>query len=236
MNFRDILMLATQQHDEAAGGGGGGGPIAFVDHAVGGYTGASTGATTGAIDTTTADFLVVGVTGYGASTWTVSDSEGNTWTAGTKYDATAQSPSIQLYYCTNPNTSATHTFSLAGASVYGRINAAAFSGVAQSSPLDTANSASGAGSSNTLSSGAVTPAADGALLISLLSVGGGNTFAYTGSPAFTSLDAHTVVGGQDYSTGFAYYIQSTAASIDSTWGWANGTGDAVASLTAFKDT
>lgn len=236
MNFRDILMLATQQHDEAAGGGGGGGPITFVDHAVASYTGASSGATTSAIDTTTADFLVIGVSGYGASTWTVSDSAGNTWTAGTKYDATAQNPSIQLYYCVNPNKSASHTFTLSGSSVFGRINVAAFSGVAQSSPLDTATSTSGSGGSNTLSSGSVTPAADGALLISLLSVGGGNTFAYSGSPAFTQLDAHTTVGGQDYSTGFAYYIQSTAASINSTWGWASGVGDSVASLTAFKDT
>lgn len=232
MRFQDILMLASQQGSGAAAGGAE--TPTFVAHAVERYAGANSGATTAGINTTTADFIVIAVTGYGASSWTVTDSQSNTWTAGTKYDATAQNPSVQLYYCTNPTTNASHTFTLSGSAVYGRINAAAFSGVAATSPLETANSGTATVASGSISSGSVTPSLNNSLLIAAGGFGSATGPGFNGTPAFTALDESTGLGGSDYSTGFAYYVQATAASISSGWAWGAGSGDTVASITAFK--
>lgn len=230
MRFNDILMVAAQEGARTAPGGGGSETPAFVSHAAASYINASSGATTAGIDTTGADFIVIGVTGYGVSSWTVSDSQSNTWTAATEY---ASNPAVQLYYCTNPTTSASHTFTLSGSAVYGRINAAAFSGVAASSPLESENSGSTT-TTSPASTGSVTPTQNNTLLISAGGLGSVVSPGVSGSPAFTALDEHTGIGGSDYSTGFAYYVQATAANISSEFAWGSGTGDATAMIAAFK--
>lgn len=207
--------------------------ITFVDSVAVSYAPGGTTATTGAIDTSAADFICLTVVGYGASTWTVSDSKGNTWTSLTLFDAAAQNPSTRNYYCVTPTKGSGHTFTLSGASVFGRIVAMAFSGVKQTSPFDAETATAGTSVASSQASGAVVPSVNGDLLIAGYG-GTAGTPSYDGTPAFTVVDAHTLTGGADYSVGVAYYVQTTAASINSSWAVGIGLPTCVASLTAFK--
>jgi hypothetical protein len=206
--------------------------FAFVASAVAKYSSGSSGCTTSAINTSGADLIVIAITGYTGGTATVTDSKGNTWTARTKYVDNATNASTRLYYCANPTVGSGHTFTLSGNDVYGRINVAAFSG-GHASPYDTETGRDQPGAGGVGTSGAVTPSVNGSLLIATHASLSANVDFNT-SPAFTELDNHTAVGGQSYSTGFAYYIQPTAGSINSGWSWTDSGGRTVLSLTAFK--
>ena len=72
------------------------------------------------------------------------------------------------------------------------------------------------------------------LIIAAGALGSAITISDASSPALTVLDSHDAVGGTDYSTVFAYYVQPTAGSISSEWAWGGGSGAAVASITVFK--
>ncbi len=209
------------------------GPITPVANVAASYGPVSSTVTTSAIDTSAADFIVITVTGYGVVPWTISDSKGNTYTPATLFDASGQNPSVRNYYCAAPTKGTGHTFTLSGGSVFGRLVVTAWSGVKQTSPLDTETGNPGTGIIGSLASGAVVPSASGALLIAGY---GGTTGlpAYDGTPAFIGVDAHTAVGGSDYSMGVAYYVQTAAASINSSWNVGTGSPTSIASLTAFK--
>src|SRR5690349_3343729 len=103
-----------------------------IVHAVG--PGGSGGSTTSAIDTTGADFIVVGVLYSQAHHPTVSDSKSNTWTAvGSAHDSSQEG--VQLYFCHNPTVGSGHTFSALASSSFASPFVIAFSG-SDASPLD----------------------------------------------------------------------------------------------------
>lgn len=215
-------------------GGGTPAAITLIDNEMAAFTSASSGCTTAAINTTGADLLILCVTGYTGNNFAVSDSKGNTWTARTlRYDD--EDFYTRVYYCVPTSVGSGHTFTLSGTDVYGRLFAAAFSG-GNSSPYDTETFTKANASANAVSSGAVTPAQDGSLLIGFLGAETGGSFDCSGgSPAFTLLDMSTYVPSQNVGGGLGYYVQSSAASIDSSWTWAAPSyGQVLASLTAFK--
>ncbi len=197
--------------------------IAFIDSVQ-----RLTAGTSGEIDTTGATLLVAQVVYIDATT--LSDSEGNTWTARTERTA-AFGAKGRLYYAENPNVSATHTFTLTGGT-HGAVGVTAFSGTATSSVFDTETGQSDQFS--TAEAGSLTPSQNASLVIASIvqwtslvgdqSIDDGYTLEEEWSPNS---------GGDHRGGGIAYLIQTTAAATDPSWTFGGG-GDAGVALTAFK--
>ena len=186
-------------------------------------TGAINGGTSTATATTGADLIVIGG-GWYQNAVTISDSAGNTWTG-----LTARSSSTafnRLWYCLNPTTSASHTFTIAGTGVYAWVGFLAFSGVAS---YDAETGATGTGTS--LAAGSLTPAVDGSLLITSATTAGTSHTVNRGYTATTQNN----VGGTSMGGGIAYLIQGTAAAVNPTWSW-TGSGVVAASHARFSPT
>lgn len=191
-----------------------------------------TSATTGSMNTTGANFIVVGVAYYDNFPQTVTDNQSNTYTALTAYGAAANAFS-QLFYTCNPVTSASHTFTTTGSSAsFQAIYAAAFKNVQCPGPFDVGNGAGPIGSGTTFQPGSITPSLNGELIVTPLS-----NFETSGTDSinssFTLLSQQLDVSSTNIGLDFAYLIQSTAAAINPTW-----TSAAPASLTiaSFKAT
>ena len=212
-------------------------PWAKIVDAKMGYTGASSGATTPSVNTTGADLIVLQVSGAGKRSWTISDSKGNAWVSGTRYDSPGKDPSIRLYYCANPTVGSDHTFTLSGNNVYGTIQMSAWSGCDTSDPFEAENGQGGSvGDVDSLTSGAVAPASNNALLIGCFA-GFADTPGFSCDPAFAEMIAPAGILGKTYSMDVAYYVQTTAGEISAEWSWSgriDPTDDAVASITAFN--
>src|SRR5690606_14939955 len=131
---------------------------------------------------------------------------------------TGNLPFLRRYYCVNPAVGAGHTFTLSGSNVYGNIQMQAWSGVDTADPLEAETGATRTNGVSPLSSGAVSPANDGALLVAHYA-GFANPLAFNGSPAFTVVTNVTGVDSVYYTIGGAYYVQDTAGSINSGWSW-----------------
>lgn len=185
------------------------------------------GGTTSAINTTGANLIVVGVHDVGTNPSSISDSASNTWTLAKAQLGT--SVGVALYYCYNPTTSASHTFSESGASDPSMF-VIAFSG-AVSSPLDQTNS--GTSSATTVQTGSVTPSQNNEILAVIGANGSG------GSVTLNSIDSGFTItdkvpgAGANASGGIAYLFQSTAASVNPTLTFSTSNGNAAA-IATFK--
>jgi len=119
--------------------------------------------TTGAINTIGANLLVM-IVPCNAGPTTVSDSAGNTWTGLTQRGTGTSDPSIRIYYCYNPTTSTTHTFSSAlGTANYASMIVFAFSG-ALGSPFDQ-EAGTVVTSAHSVQPGSITPSGSGYLYV-----------------------------------------------------------------------
>jgi hypothetical protein len=191
-------------------------PVALVAHTVSNSFTATN--TTIAINTTGATLIVLATNqefeAFGAPT----DSAGNTWTLIARQDNSA------WYYCLNPTTSANHTFTI-GDSMAGiyrtSITVEAFSG--SFTGLDTQSSVY---TSSSYQPGAITPAHNGELLVSLVECFVENVGAVAVDSNFTITD-YTPINSNPYAfafAGMAYYVQPTAAAINPTWSGLNSIG------------
>lgn len=169
---------------------------------------AANGGTSAAIDTTGANLLVISAAWYGATTpvLTVSDAKGNTYTGLTVRDnATRQ----RIFYVLTPTVGAGHTFTLTGTNILPAFHAYAFAGVA-SYQTESGNVTIG-------TSGSVTPAANGALIVTGLVALTAAADAVA-PPGFT-LHQISYVASATVQGSAAYYVQPTAAAINPTWSW-----------------
>jgi hypothetical protein len=165
-------------------------------------------ATTAAINTTGASLIVAGYTeqrssGNPANTGNITDSAGNTWTALTqKSRDSGYMQAARLFYCANPTTSATHTFTTPGSLQGQGICVLAFSGTATTSPFDVENGATG---DSVFSPGNTTPTQDNTVLVCV-----GALYSDT---APTNMDSSFTFSGANSGLGsvaFGYQIQTTA--------------------------
>jgi hypothetical protein len=134
----------------------------LVSHVGGLGANASGGTNTPSLNTTTADLIVIAMTGGDFVTPT--DSNGNTWTLA-KQQASAGGGEVSIWYCLNPTVGAGHTFTLTPS--YDAHSISAWSGSAPGG-LDQQNGASrisADGVSLTQSTGSITPTANNELLI-----------------------------------------------------------------------
>lgn len=168
----------------------------------------ATGGTTSAVDTTGAKLIVIHA-GF-SGTPTISDSKGNTWTAGT---LVSTSPATQFFYCINPTVGTGHTFTIA-ASV-GAIAVTAWS--ATGSPALDSQSTGNAVSNVTSSqfgSTTFTPTTSGCLCIAGAAFGSpGFTSGFTPGSGWSLGDVQNYVPGTNYGASQVYKIQTTATAI-----------------------
>lgn len=174
------------------------------------------GGTSGSIDTTGADFIIIGITqDPGSASNAPTDSKGNTYTGLTAQNS--GSIHTRLYYTKNPTVGSGHTFSLSSSASYPAITVAAFSGSDLTAPFDqengvTANSRANIGSPYT----DVTPSANNELIVTFIGADGGSGPAAINS-SFTISDEQAFGGGNNYYGAMAYLIQTTAATVGPTW-------------------
>jgi hypothetical protein len=135
----------------------------LVSHVGGGGAFAPGGTDAPSLDTTTADLIVVVMTG--GSFVTPVDSNGNTWTLAKHQSSGGNAGEVSIWYCLNPTVGAGHTFTLTPS-----FNTHAISAWSGSAPggFDQQNGTSlipSDGVTLTQSTGSITPTADNELLI-----------------------------------------------------------------------
>jgi hypothetical protein len=183
------------------------------------------GGTTSSIDTIGASTILVVLAWQGGGT--LSDSQGNSWTALTLQGSGP--PYSRIFYCDAPKTSATHTFTLTGTYLYASIGILVLSGTATSS-FDVENGASGNGT--TLQTGSVNPSEDGEIIVTTLAVDAGTT---------ESIDSNFVIeastdfsSGQYYHLVLAYKIQTSKNAENPIWSNFGGPADCRTAIATFK--
>jgi hypothetical protein len=171
--------------------------------------------TSAGINTSAAN-LIVAVSMADSASPAPTDSNGNTWTSLTVRPSGGALTQCRLHYVLNPTVGSGHTFSISSGEVY----ITAFSGVA-SYDQESGSSA--------VQPGAITPAADNALLVAGVRSPTDVTAVDSG---FTLQEADT--GGFPLGGGIAYLIQGAAASVNPTF--TVGVGDKATAMASFLAT
>lgn len=200
---------------------------ASVVHSIANST-SGNGFTSGAIDTTGANFIVVGLSTI-VSVSSISDSKGNTWNALTGQPGPFTDAYYQFFYAENPTVGSGHTFTVAGSNIFPSMAISAWSGGATSSSFDVEN---GNGVySTSVQTGNVTPGADNELIIAGLHFDDNSTPTINSS--FTVLDT-LIHSGFGYSGNqHAYIIETTATAKNPTFSW-TGTERGTTCIATFK--
>lgn len=167
--------------------------------------------TTPSVNTTGANLIVistVGNDGYAAPT----DSQSNTWTL---VDNEATTIFSAMYYCFNPTTSATHTFSVSTQRAL-CLTVSAWSGAA-TSPLDKISSNQVSGVNGPFTHTSVTPSTNNQLCVVSLTGNYASNGGMIINGGFTITDTLEFVGGTAYANAMAYLIQTAAAASAPAW-------------------
>lgn len=165
-----------------------------------------------AINTLTADLIVVSTSDYAGSAAGLTDSLGNTWSVSPPTKRTSGpggNSRASIYYCAAPTTGAGHTFTFTGGSLES-FEVYVAKG-AHATPYDTES-----GTGNGTQPGSMTPSVNGCLLVCALSA---DTTASvpTLNSGFIAVGARGYVSSQYLQSGGSYLIQTTAAAINPTW-------------------
>ena len=175
--------------------------------------GATNSVTTTAMSTIGANLIVIAIGWYSVTSPSISDNQGNTWTALTTSNI-AGDVGCKLYYCVNPTTNASHTFTFSPSAIYGGLIVAAFSGVKTTSPFDQQAGNTGSGITG-LAPGSVTPTEDNELVI-FAAAKGGNTSTVNATTDGTMIGNFAGVTAVTYALGMGYEIQTTATARNPT--------------------
>ena len=186
--------------------------------------------TTSAINTVGANLIVIAIGWYSVTSPSISDNQGNTWTALTTSNI-ASDVGCKLYYCLNPTTNASHTFTFGPTAIYGGLVVAAFSGVKTASAFDQQNGATSS-SASALSTGSVTPTEDNELVI-FAAAKGGNTTTVNATSVGSMIGNFAGVTAVTYALGMGYEIQTTATSRNPSLS-GSGTSVMAARIATFK--
>lgn len=182
-------------------------PITFIA----GVTASSltgNGVTSSGIDTTGANFLVIGLS-QNPAVVTVSDSNGNTYTALSVIE-NSSSNRATLYVCTTPiSVGAGHTFTVSGGGSYPAIGVAAFSVVPAVNLQGESSNFYNDGTSP-VASGSLTPSMPFSLVLTAIGCFGP---AGTFNSGMTAL-VNAGVGGLAYGGGLGYLIKSDTVPVN----------------------
>lgn len=180
---------------------------------------ATTTPVTPGINSTGANFIVVGLACQDTFTGVPTDNQGNTYTEMPNTYSNNQ-PRVRMYFCKSPNTNVNHTFTIAGSPV-GVLFAAAFNNIetaAFTAPQTGANAYN-----TTINTGGITPNTDNSLVISLLAINGAG-FPVSINNGFNIIESADFASGVAYGGAFAYKIISPAANTSTIWTRTNTNG------------
>lgn len=199
-------------------------------------TTAGFGASSG-VDTSAADFLVSGITGYnqfGYIAPTFSDNMGNSYfNTIIGGDSTSIGQATIMYSQDNPTVGSGHTFTTGGV-----INAPAhvvqaFSGAA-ASPLDGMSAAGSSSSITSIQPGSITPTQDNELFVTMLAECD-DAHVPTIDSGFIRSSVFFLSAGNYYGGAFARLIQGAAAAVNPTWSWTSNVATQTAvAMASFK--
>lgn len=175
---------------------------------------------TAAVDTTGADFLWLGYHTAGEAP-TFADSKSNSWTSLTYPVDNSVPANLRTAYSLPTSVGSGHTCGPAPV-FWQDVMMAAFSGVEQTSPLDTEAEAASGSAVTSHAAGSVTPSVDGCLIICELQL-------TVDSVGFTAPSGFTLESG----TRIAWLVQTTAATVNPSWSWTNSQ-RALAKIAVFK--
>ncbi len=188
--------------------------------------------TTDAIDTSTADLIIIGISDYGGITdpgCTPSDSKSNMWTGITAYTSVGGGSRTKIWYSRATSVGSGHTFTCAATSTYVVITVLAVSGSA-ASPLDQENGDHLNGS-NDVQPGPITPTLDNELVVTVF-CNDSVSITVPAPSGYTITDQVDMLALNRVEGAMAYQIQTTATATDPTWeGNAN---DEAAAIASFK--
>lgn len=190
--------------------------------------GNSSGITVGSPDTTGANLIVIGAA-WVSATLTISDSVGNTYTPLTIRDNGVTSN--RLYYCANPTTNASHTFSATGTNVFPAIFVNAYAG-ADSSPFRAENGAATT-TNNVISTGNVTAFA-GDLVVTSLDFDNNAGGAVSVDGGFTTPQTVAYSAGNHEGGSISDIFEVAGATENRTWNVTNVTGFLACTIAVFK--
>lgn len=202
------------------------GSITPIIQLVGSMAGANNAGAANLGDITGANLIVVALSGYGVGAGAISDSEGNTYTALTKY-TNADNNNVQLFYKVNPTTGNPHTVTATHAGGYYSFVGASFN-LANSTPFDLEAGANG-GPGTSCQAGSLTPSQTLALVVAAV-VDLGTSHTINGSFTAASVD---YVGGSHVACGLAYKTLRLAEANNPTWSW-TGSSKWAAAIASFK--
>lgn len=178
--------------------------------------------TTSAISTTGANLIVIGVASNFGDAGVPTDSSSNTWTKLTTYSR-ATTFSVEIFYCINPTTSGTHTFTFNSTSSFHTMMVQSFANA--SGGYVTENGANADGTS--LATGSVTQSSVASVIASTYAINASASPMSINS-GFSETSEVDFSGGVAYGGAMAYLIQTAIASVNPTWTRTNSDGQAAA--------
>ena len=164
------------------------------------------------------------------------DSAGNTWTLAVQTSSVGSNTNTSaIYYCINPTTSATHTFTATGpgpALNFPVIGVQAWDSGGTAPALDKTNGSQTGGGAASVQPGSVTPAQNGELIFAAFGSESGAT-TYTVNSSMTISTNIDYAGGLHEGGACAYLVQTSAAAINPTWS-VSGSGQLSAAIATFN--
>lgn len=189
------------------------------------------------IDTTGATLFVIAICGNGLGGLSITDTGSNSWTALSPSPASLFAGSSILYYCENPVTNASHSFTLnynAGVRLAGCMMAFGSVGA-----YDIHENDNDIGSSSTVTPGSSgVPSEDGCLFVTMTAWGDLSADAVTASigSSFNLITGQIADGGggSHYGIATAWFEQGTAGALNPTWTFSSSQPGSSANIAVFQ--
>jgi hypothetical protein len=181
----------------------------------------STGGTTPAFNSTGANCIAVWLA-YGGSP-TVTDNQGNTYTAATPRTNTVAG---RWYYCLNATVGASHTVTIGGGSVVASCVVYALAGVATSGAYSSPGGVDVASGTSAAFTVDFTPPENDCIVLQGAGLTTATISAVAGSNSWTVDQWTSGVGGTNYGSIVGYKIQTTATTVPANQTFATWTGAA----------
>ena len=192
------------------------------------------------LNTSGATLAVAAINQYGPSgsfaTNSISDSQGNTWTALTSVLSSGGNERMSAWYAIITSTNASHsvTFTNGAGNHYYAATVAFFSGTDTSAPLDQQATAANQAQGTNHTAPSVTPSTNNQLVVSLLgSDGPGGMTANSIDGGFTIAQFQTT--SSSTACGLAYLVQTTAAAAAPTWVLSSASAEGGLNSTTYKE-
>lgn len=174
---------------------------------------------TPAMNTTGANFIVVGVSSYDSAP-SVSDSNSNSYTKAGVSAFNGDNANTSIWYTASgaPVVGTGHTVTITGSALFASAYVLAFSGGVASS-FDKYVHADSAAAALSLATGSIFPALSDELVVTVLGQGRNNPTTVTIDSGFTQADPNYayVAAGGSVGGAMAYFVQTAAAAMNPIW-------------------